>query len=101
MTTQTLELNNIERKIFWALVSLLSLAAAFYLYSVLSLTLAAVDRDSMNKAAHELASTVSALEAKYLSQENAVTVAYARSLGFHETNAKFAEYSNSKFSLAR
>ena len=101
MTTKTLDLNNIERKIFWALASLLGLVAAFYLYSVLTLTVAVVDRNNINRAAHELASTVGALEAEYLEQANSVTLAYAKDLGFKEVNAKYATETGSKLSMAR
>ncbi|MFA5997669.1 MAG: hypothetical protein WC791_04275 [Candidatus Paceibacterota bacterium] len=89
MTTKTLDLNNIERKIFWALTASLGIVLGFYLYSVLSLTLAVVARDSTVKAAHELANTAGSLEAEYLAETNGVTLAYAESLGFHEVSAKY------------
>lgn len=95
MTTQTLDLNNIERKIFWTLASLLGMAMGFYLYSVASLTVAVVDRDHMNVAAHELASKVADIEQQYLAQGNSITLAYAQSLGFKEVSAKFADVSDS------
>lgn len=101
MTTKTLDLNNIERKIFWTLVSLLGLVAAFYLYSVLTLTVAVVDRNSMNSAARELANTASTLEAEYLAQTNSITLAYAQEVGFHEVSARYAGETGSKFSMAR
>ncbi|MBI5078055.1 MAG: hypothetical protein HZB11_01640 [Candidatus Yonathbacteria bacterium] len=90
MTTKTLELNNIEQKIFWILASLIGVVVAFYLYSVLSLTLAVVDRNSMNVAARSIANNGAMLEAEYLSQTNSITLAYAQRLGFSEVNAKFA-----------
>ena len=90
MTTQTLDLNNIERKIFWALGSMLGLVLAFYLYSVASLTIAVVDRDAMATRAHELATKAADIEQEYLSQANSITLAYAQSIGFHEVPAKFA-----------
>lgn len=90
MTTKTLDLNNIEQKIFWILASLIGVVVAFYLYSVLSLTIAVVDRNSTNTATHQLANKTGALEAEYLSQTNSVTLLYAQSLGFSEVNAKFA-----------
>lgn len=90
MTTKTLELNNIEQKIFWMLSSFVAVVLAFYLYSVLSLTLAVIDRNSMRTAAHQLATEVSSLETEYLSQTNSITLAYAQTLGFSEVNQKFA-----------
>jgi len=101
MTTKTLALSNIEQKIFWALVSLLGIVAAFYLYSVASLTLAVVERDTMNRSTHELTNIAGSLEAEYLSQSNSVTFAYAQNLGFHEVNAKFAGENGVKLSMAR
>lgn len=109
MTTQTLDLNNIERKIFWALASMLGLVLAFYLYSVASLTIAVVDRDAMSTSAHELATKAADTEQEYLAQANSITLAYAQSLGFREVSAKFAgtpivgisESSGAKLSLAR
>jgi hypothetical protein len=90
MTTKTLDFNNIQQKVFWMLSSLLTVMLAFYLYSVLSLTVAVVDRNSMETAAHQLANKVGDLEAQYLAQTNSVTLAYAESLGFAEVNARFA-----------
>lgn len=89
MTTKTLDLNNIERKIFWVLSTALAVVLAFYLYSALVITIAGVDRNNMNRKAHELASQASMLEAEYLSQSNSVTLAYARNLGFQEVTAKY------------
>ncbi len=101
MTTKTLELNNIEQKVFWMLAALIGVVVAFYLYSVLSLTLAVVDRNSMNTAAHQLANKASELEADYLLQTNSVTLAYAQTLGFSEVNAKFAHNNEVKLGMAR
>lgn len=101
MTTKVLDLNNIERKIFWALVSLLGLVASFYLYSVATLTLAVVDRNNMSHTAHELAVASGDLEAEYLTQSNSVTLAYAQNLGFHEVNVKFTGDNGVKVAMAR
>jgi hypothetical protein len=103
MTTQTLDLNNIERKIFWTFAALLGATMGFYLYSVASLTIAVVDRDHMSATAHELAAKAADTEREYLAQSNSITLAYAQSLGFQEVPAKFAgtESSVSKLSIAR
>ncbi len=89
MTTKTLELNNIERKIFWVLSVALTIASSFYLYSALVITIAGVDRNNINRGAHELALTSGSLEAEYIAEMNRVTLAYAQNLGFHEVNVKF------------
>lgn len=102
MTTKTLALNNIERKIFWMLSTALTVVLAFYLYSALVITLAGVDRNTMNRTARELAVKSGALETEYLAQANSVTLAYAKNLGFHEVNAKFAgSDTGTKVALAR
>ncbi len=90
MTTQTLDLNNIERKIFWTLASLLGISIGFYLYSVASLTVALIDTSSMNATAHDLASKTATIEQEYLERSNSITLAYAQTLGFKEVSAKFA-----------
>lgn len=101
MTTKTLALMNIEKKIFWTLAALLGLSVGFYLYSILTLTVAVVDRNNTNRAVHNLASQVGNLEAEYLNQTNTMTLAYAKELGFTEVNAKFAGDTTQKFSFAR
>lgn len=101
MTTKTLDLYNIEQKIFWVLSSLIGVVVMLYLYSVISLTLAVVDRNSMNNATHQLANQASELESEYLKQTNSVTLAYAQTLGFHEANAKFARNTEIKLGMAR
>lgn len=90
MITRTLDLNNIERKIFWTLISLLGMMLGFYLYSVSSLTVAVVDRDRTNAVAHELAAKAAEIEQQYLAQLNSITLAYAQNIGFKEVSAKFA-----------
>lgn len=100
MITKTLDFNNIERKIFWALVSCLGVVLAFYLYSVLALTVAGVDRDHLARAARDLSTQAGDLEAEYLSASNSVTLAHAQELGFHEVNAKFASTNPAKVVLS-
>lgn len=105
MITKTLDLNNIERKIFWVLASLVCVTIGFYLYSALALTVAGVDRDRLSRRTHALAIDAGDLEAEYLAQSNSVTLARAQELGFHEVNAKFAGVLSGgnaeKLSLAR
>lgn len=89
MTTKTLALNNIERKVFLALSTALVVVISFYLYSAIAITLAGVDRNNLNQQAHEIAVASGSLEAEYLAEMNRVTLAYAQNLGFHEVKAKF------------
>ncbi|HAT68518.1 MAG: hypothetical protein A2481_04265 [Candidatus Yonathbacteria bacterium RIFOXYC2_FULL_47_9] len=101
MTTKVLDLNNIERKLFWAFASFFAIAISFYLYSVLSLTLNVVERDRTASAVRELAAQTGALEAEYLGLQNSVTLAYAEGLGLKEVAVKFAGNTGTKISLAR
>lgn len=104
MTTQILDLNNIERKIFWVLVSLVGMAIGFYLYSVSALTVAGVERDRLSRSSHDLATMMGDLEAEYIVQSNEITLLRAQELGFHEVDAKFAGSSvdnTEKLSMAR
>jgi hypothetical protein len=101
MTTKVLDLDNIERKLFWALASFFALALSFYLYSALSLTMSVVERDRTASAVRELAAHTGALEAEYLGRQNSVTLAYAEWLGLKEVSVKFAGNTGTKLSLAR
>lgn len=101
MTTKTLELNNIERKIFWVLSTALAVVLSFYLYSALIITIAGVDRNNINRTARELVVRSGSLEAEYLTQTNGITVAYAKNLGFHEVSAKFTGVNTTKVAMAR
>ena len=100
MTTKVLDLNNIERKLFWALSGLLVGLVACYLYAVLSLTIAGVERDHMSSASRDLATQTGDLEGEYMNIQNSVTLARAQELGFHEVSAKFAGLSTADASNA-
>lgn len=89
MTTETLNLHNIERKIFWILASFLGIAVLFYFYSVFTMTLAVVERDRTIASARVLASSAGDLEQEYMSIQNGITLARAEELGFREVSAKF------------
>ncbi len=106
MTTKILDLNNIERKLFWAFSVLFVGLIAFYLYSVLSLTVAGVERDHMSSTSRTLALQASDLESEYMGIQNSVTISNAKELGFHEVVVKFTGLPDSgntsaKLSLVR
>ncbi len=101
MTTKTLDLNNIERKLFWTLSALLGVCIVVYIFSVLSLTMSVVERDRMSRTTNEIATKVGDLEHEYLSIQNGITLAYAEGLGFNEVNAKFTNEGSAKLSIAR
>ncbi len=101
MTTKILDLNNIERKLFWSLSALLGACVMVYVYSVLSLTMNVVEQDRMSRTAHEIAIKVGDLEQEYLSLQKGVTLAYAQELGFEEISVKFTSKDSAKLSVAR
>ena len=94
MSTQTLDFTDIEMKFFWFLSSLLMVVVTFYLYSVLSLTFAVVDRDNINRTIRNVAVTSGLVESEYLALSNRITLSYAETLGFKELNVKFANTSD-------
>lgn len=101
MTTKTLELNNIERVVFWALAVGLGAAIALYLYSVLSMTVSVVARDRVLSEVRTLSATASELEQEYMNMQNSVTLAHAETLGFKEVAPKFSTGSSAPLAVLR
>lgn len=89
MTTQILDLNNIERKLFWILSGSLGVVIAVYLYSAFSLMGSVVARDRMSTLSHNASITSGNLEQEYLTLKNSITLERAEGLGFKEVPAKF------------
>lgn len=100
MTTKTLDLNNIERKLFWILVLLIVICLSMYLYSVTSLTMNGVTRDRTIGSAREISNMAGDLEQEYLGLQKNITLASAENLGFHEVSARYAG-TPVKFSLVQ
>ena len=90
MTTKIF-VNNIERKLFWILAGFLGVVAAFYLYSILSITMSVVAHDRFVAHIHEISAEVSSKEKEYVFLQNGITRVRAQELGFSETQVKFAE----------
>jgi hypothetical protein len=101
MTTKTLDLDNIERKLFWTFSAVFVGLLAFYLYAVISLTVAGVERGHLTLAAQALASQVGDLEREYMNIQNGVTLARAQELGFHEVIPKFTGSPADNSSIAK
>lgn len=89
--TTNIFVNNIERKLFWILAGFLGVAAALYLFSVLSLTMSVVSHDRLAAHIREVSAEVSLKEGEYVLLQNSITRARAEALGFKEANVKFAE----------
>ena len=89
MTTQILDLNNIERKLFWILTGSLGVVLAIYFYASFSLMGSVVARDRISSLSHNMSISSVELEQEYLGLKNSITLARARELGFSEVPVKF------------
>lgn len=92
--TTNIFVNNIERKLFWILVGFLGTATVFYLFSILSLTLAVVAHDRLVARVREVSTAASVEEGEYVLLQNSITRTRAEELGFTEADVKFAEEKN-------
>jgi len=102
MTTKILDLNNIERKLFWILISFIALCVSLYVFSVFSFTMSGAQITREENTARELTASGGELEAEYLALQNSITLSYAQSLGLEEVKVKFANVPIApKLSMAR
>lgn len=100
--TTNIFINNIERKLFWILAGFLGVAAAFYLFSILSLTMSVVAHDRLTVYIREVSAEVSLKEGEYVLLQNGITRVRAQELGFKEADVKFAgEETMGRISLNR
>lgn len=90
MTTKILELNNLDRKLFWIFSGLIVVLAAYYLYAMLSITSAGVARKHVVEVAYRVSLEAGELEREYMNMQNGVTLARANELGLREVAATFA-----------
>lgn len=100
MSTKILDLNNIERKLFWMLFGVVICAVVFYLYSAFALTFAVVERDKALSTSRTLALNASNLEQEYMALQNIVTLSFAEKQGFKEVTPKFTLISSNSDTLA-
>ncbi len=89
MTTQILDLNNIERKLFWSLLGCLGVVVIIYLYSAFSLMNSVVVHNRVSVSSREISATSGNLEQEYLSLKNSITPARAKELGFKDVPIRF------------
>lgn len=89
MTTQILDLNNIERKLFWSLLGCLGVVVIIYLYSAFSLMNSVVVHNRASVSSREISVTSGNLEQEYLSLKNSITLARAKELGFKDVPIRF------------
>lgn len=82
-----LQLNR-EKTIFWSLLAILVLCAAFYMYCINTTVHNIVIRQNLENDASSLALTIGSEEFRYISMRNGVTLAMAYSLGFADVTEK-------------
>jgi hypothetical protein len=73
-----------QRTIFRALMSVLIVLSAIYVYLIGAITFNVLARKSLDATVHTLGSQVSGLELTYLNETNGIDQNYAHSLGFVE-----------------
>lgn len=90
INTNIVNNDNLERKLFYALASVLFILFVSYVYFLGSITFNIVERNSLNADIRNLSSTIGDLEQEYLSLSNNIDLHLADSLGFKETkNSRF------------
>ena len=85
MVEKVLQINR-EKTTFWALFGVLVLAIAFYMYCVNSTVHNTVARQDLEQEASKLSLNIGSEEFRYITKKNSVTIAMAKSLGYHETS---------------
>ncbi len=89
--TKQLNINNIEKQIFWGVFTLLLLLGTSYVFFVNKTILNIVERESFEEKIITLNSQISELEFDYIALKNNITIDYAHSVGFHNVDSvKFA-----------
>lgn len=86
--TKTIAQINKEKAIFWALLSILILSAAFYMYCINSTVRNVVLREQFENEATKIALDISNKEFQYISMRNSITLEFAHSLGFKDVSNK-------------
>ena len=90
-TTKQLNINDIEKKIFWGVFALLFLLGTSYAFFVNKTILNIVERESLEEEVATLNSQISELEFDCIALKNNITIDYAHSVGFsNANNVKFA-----------
>jgi len=77
-----------RRTLFWAALSLVLMLVSLYVYFIGSSIVNVLVRKEINQEIAATNSRISDLESQYLAQQNAINLAYARSLGFEDIENK-------------
>jgi hypothetical protein len=81
---KTISLHNFAEKTFFALVSLLALSVALYLYFISATILSVVDRSAALNETKILGTKISELESEYMAFGAAIDLSGAKTLGYEE-----------------
>lgn len=80
--SKQLNINCLERKVFWSLAVLLVFSSIMYAYLVNQTILNIVERENLEGDIITLNSNISELEFDYISLKNDINLDYAHSIGF-------------------
>ena len=83
--SRILNIDNLERKVFFALLAFLLLFSSLYIHWVRKTVLHVVERDRIYTEMSSLTSRVGDLESKYISLTSGITLELAVANGFKET----------------
>lgn len=91
LINKKLNINSVERKMFWFLFVALMILSGSYGYLVNKTILNIVDRETIEENIIALNSKISESEFEYIALKNQVNIDYAYSVGFNDAkNMKFA-----------
>ncbi len=96
--TAVLNQNDLNRRIFYAMLSLFLLVGGVYVYFMGNIVFSVLERKTVQTEIKALAQNVNDLEIAYLGKDNSINLALANSMGF--TEAKGALFAN-RTALAR
>lgn len=82
--TRAIVANNLERRLFYVLITLLLLSAISYMYFVAQTTFNIIERKNAQHEISILGSHIGELELEYLSLNNQIDLDFAYKLGFQE-----------------
>ncbi len=84
MRTKITTFDNIEKRIFKALIAGILFSAFLYIYFVSTSVVNIVQRKNIESETQGLSSNVGNLESQYISLNKNITLSYAKSLGYVE-----------------
>ncbi len=99
--TTVLNRNDLNRRIFFMMLSLFLLVGGLYVYFLGNIVFSVLERKTVETEIKALAQNVNELEIAYLAKDNNINLALATSLGFTEAReALFASRTDSARSVS-